>query len=81
MVFDCDASEYQCEALKIQLAPDPPSMMAWASGSVGPKPGSMGPIGQNDSHWEIQKWILTVPSPHPPPLGQIRATPADPRKI
>eukprot|EP00962_Isochrysis_galbana_P035293 scaffold12072_cov116-Isochrysis_galbana.AAC.3 len=39
--------EYQCEHPIVQLAPNP-SSVAWASGSVGPKPGSLGPIGQNE---------------------------------
>eukprot|EP00962_Isochrysis_galbana_P017004 scaffold4876_cov148-Isochrysis_galbana.AAC.3 len=59
-------NQYQCEHPIIQLAPNP-SSVAWASGSVGPKPGPMGPIGQNEFPLGSPKMDTdgSVPTPLP----------------
>eukprot|EP00962_Isochrysis_galbana_P048616 scaffold20339_cov120-Isochrysis_galbana.AAC.2 len=59
-------NQCQCEHPIIQLAPNPASV-AWASGSVGSKPGSMGPIGQNEFPLGSPKMDTdgSVPTPLP----------------
>eukprot|EP00962_Isochrysis_galbana_P027921 scaffold8788_cov108-Isochrysis_galbana.AAC.4 len=62
----------------------PPSV-AWASGSVGPRPGSVGPMAKMSSHWEVPKLILWPSSPHPPtyplPSAKFGRPPPTPAKI
>eukprot|EP00962_Isochrysis_galbana_P027064 scaffold8469_cov112-Isochrysis_galbana.AAC.3 len=62
-------NQYQCELWIIQLAPDP-SSLAWTSGSVGPKPGSLGPIGQNEIPVGKTKRYTAGPVPTPLPSAK-----------
>eukprot|EP00962_Isochrysis_galbana_P028822 scaffold9150_cov120-Isochrysis_galbana.AAC.3 len=67
-------NQCQCELPIIQLAPDP-SSVAGASGSVGPKPGSMGPIGPKGYPLGNPKIVTDGPVPTPLPSAKFGRPP------